>query len=180
MMDAVARDEAREQWAMSIRDSDYIGWVAYVDGQPIFEAVRRPVGAYQLAATAPDAPIHRAEDRRTMQWRDLPHERVERVELYWARGQLSQPAFRIDRAPDCHTMRFLQMKRGGISVPTQAGERPTRHGLVAYVIGYWDPARPLAELWEIGDREVRKLGAVKDPWAPKPEGFGLNRRAFGL
>lgn len=178
-------DTIRDAWADGLTEAGYEGWVAFVDEVPIFEEVRRPIGAHPLAAGAAGV-VFREGAANCMEWRDLPHEKVHRFELYLrtADGK-GRCVYRADRAEGSTSLRFLQMKLGGVTAPGGAGAKsggasPERLGTLAYRVGHWDPAVPECVLYEFFRSGWREFGRCRDPWAPRPVGFGLNRKAFGL
>jgi hypothetical protein len=162
---------------MTLAESDYEGWVAYIDGVPIFEHAPRNPALLQAAGNGHQPNI---ADRATLPWREVPTARVDRLELYYARGHVqSQPAIRLQRPPGADHIRFIQLKMGGIAFGPGL-RRPVRLGLMGYRVGYWDPRAQRCEMWEIGrDGKVEKLRDVKDPCAPKPVGHGYAREVLG-
>jgi hypothetical protein len=176
--------DAMEVWAASLRDSDYEGWVAYVDGSPIFEAA--PFEP-RLAQPVIGAHVHpyRPAGRNVIEWRDLPHERVHRVELYFCRQRYQQPVIRMDRQPGNVQLRFIQLKLGGLVLESGVGRDitgggPRRLGIRGYRIGYWNPATNECELFEITPRERLHLGKRRHPCELPPRGFGLAPHVVGL
>lgn len=197
-------EKALDVYAYSLANSDYIGWVAYVDGSPIHEHVpfaqglrKGGVGLAQLTPDAKGLPA-RPENRNTMEWRDLPHERVHRVELYWARENVPpshQPVIRLDR-PQGADVRFIQFKRAalltsaGFAAKRDAADlKDLRSGqeripLISWTIGVWDKRASEAVLLEVfPDRTegyVEVHGPVPHPCWPRPVGFGLAPHTVGL
>lgn len=171
----------------TIRDSGYQGWVVYVDGSPIFEAVPHQPRLLQPARGSIVLPPRRP-DRNTMEWKNLPHDRVHRLELYFARHRLtSQPAIRIDRQPGNPDMRFLQSKLGGVAIGAGAGNSrdrldvgQQRLGVVGYRVGFWNPAANECRLFELTRDTTRDLGSVLHPCWPAPLGFGIAPWVVGL
>lgn len=112
--------------ADSIAASDYEGWVAYLgDGTPIYEEVRHSAKRGSLIRDGIELAA-RPADRQTMEWRDLPMDRIWRVELYFARGRWGktgrdQPVCQIDRVPDDPDFRFIQFKRASKAVVSSKG-----------------------------------------------------------
>lgn len=164
-----------------ISETDYEGWVAWVDGNPIFEHVEYNPKLLPLFDDA-NALEYRGKSRNTLDWKDLPHDRITRVELYFARERYAnQPVWRADREPGLN-MRFIQMKMGSIVVATDmvnqiVGQKRT--GAVGYKIGFWVPDRKECQLWEITRTDLKHLGNVSNPCAPAPNGFGLSPSVVG-
>jgi hypothetical protein len=196
-----------EALAKELAASDYVGWCVHVlDGAsnvvPIFEHVsfadslsKGGAGLAQPIAGAFLLP-HRREDRQTMKFENVPHTRAQRLELYFARHKLEQPAVKIDREPGAD-VRFFQMKMGGVVVQSGAGGRTgdgpgqQRLGVAGYRVGYWDRRHNKAEMVEVkANGEKRLIGPVKHPCLPRIElpggelspdgGFGLNPTILGL
>lgn len=178
MLDTMGLADAH---AEHIAASDYEGWVAYVEGSPLYQAVDRPKKAPPIIESM-DQGIYRPEGPRTLSWKELPHAKVHRVEI-WMREESQGPLrFRLDRSPDNPHMRFILMNVGAV-VADQAGGTGQRRlpPLRRYRVGYWDPRRPLAQLWIVQrGAQIEKYGACTDPFAPRPKGWGLNRTALGL
>lgn len=174
-----------EVWAASLRDSDYEGWVAYVDSSPIFEAAPHDPRLAQAIHGARTLP-HRRVARNTLDWKDLPHERVHRLEVYFCRQSFPrQPVVRIDRMPG-QVLRWIQLKMGGLVLNAGAGIREPfgagvqRLGIVGYRIGWWNPAARECRLLEVTPRGVKDLGTRQHPCEPAPRGFGLAPHVVGL
>lgn len=161
-----------------------------MDGAPIFERVDHNAALVQVAPGGIDLPV-RQEARNVKEWKDLPHDKVERVELYFLRehGYADRACIRIDRQPGADAMRFIQFKRDGITVEAgvtprdmfspAAGQRRT--GTFAYVIGFWDPRNKECQLHEFNVRDgYVNHGSVMHPCWPKPIGFGLNPSVLGI
>ena len=168
--------------AHSIVESDYEGWVAWVDGHPIFEAVPWNARLLPLVAGARELPT-RFGGRQTMEWKRVPAEQLTRFELYFARAVYpNQPVIRFDREPG-GDVRFIQMKMTGALVTT-----PARLGLIGYRVGYWQRGRRhpkgglgFCAMWEVyRDGRIIELEPVRDPFAPKPEGHGYAPAVLGL
>jgi hypothetical protein len=177
--------------AESLAASGYEGWVAYVDGSPIFEARPANVSLAQLIPGAVDQV--RAAARDTVEWRDLPQERVQAVELYAFHGHWGeQPILRIDREPGFPQMRFIQMKLRGLIVPTHGARGLERTGIAGYRIGYYNPPRAEYDLLELTPQyrsQMDPAGGFRPPGAPplkghpcwpRPHGFGLAPHTVGL
>ena len=154
-----------------IAASDYEGWVAWIDGSPIFEAVPWNPKLLQLAPGMTEQAV-RFDDRQTMDWKNVPGEKVERFELYFCRQHWQgQPVLQMDRQPGHHAVRFVQLKLGGIAVG--ANLEQSRLGLIGYRVGYWDPIRNVCEMYEyLRNGQMTKLPIVGDPCAPRPHGHG--------
>jgi hypothetical protein len=158
----------------SIAESDYEGWVAWIGDTPIFEHVEYNPKLLSLISDIPHL-MFRGKNRNTMEWKQLPHDRLTRVELYFAKDKYpDQPAWRCDRDPELE-MRFIQMKLGSVVIATDtiAGGGQHRTGVVGYRMGFWIPGRKECQMWEVTRTELTYMGEVKDPCAPRPEGFGL-------
>lgn len=155
----------------SIAASDYEGWVAWVDGSPIFERVPWNPNLLQIVTGASEQAV-RFEDRNTTEWRDVPNQKIERFELYFDRAHWqNQPVIRMDREPGHHAVRFIQLKLGGLAVGGNLLQR--RLGLIGYRIGYWDPLRNVCEMYEyLRNGKMTKLPIVGDPCLPRPHGHG--------
>jgi hypothetical protein len=191
-----------ESYATSLAYSDYEGWVAYTAEGPIFERVpfsqASAKGGYGLAQPIPGAvlPTTREADRNTVEWRDLPHDKILRVELYWARHRVEpsrQPVVRLDR-PVGMNVRFFQFKTGGVLIQGgQSSGVPVSHnvfkdlsrgqertGIIAWTVGYWDKDNGEAKLVEVTKTEIIQRGPVCHPCWPTPYGFGLSPQAVGI
>lgn len=173
------------QYQTTIAASDYIGWVVYVDGTPIFEKVVHPAGRASVIAGGLELPT-RHGDRKTMEWKKLPHSRIQGVELYFARHRFErQPAVMLLREPGHELVRFIQMKQGAIQAQAIGGEKGgfsgiQRTGLFGYRIGYWDPKRQLCEIWTITMKETTKTSIVtRHPALPIPLGLGIDPGIMG-
>lgn len=163
----------------SLAASDFEGWVAWIDGTPLFERVPHNPTLLGLVAGARETATRRA-DRATLEWRDVPADRVDRFELYFGREHWpDQPVIRIDREPGHHALRFVQMKMGGLVVGADVEQG--RLGLVGYRVGYWDPLRRVCEMYEYrrNGTSRRTIVATTDPFAPRPAGLGLARETVG-
>lgn len=164
----------------TLAESDYEGWVAWVDDVPIFEHVEYNPKLLPLVSDAKMVE-YRGKANNTLEWKDLPHNKLTRVELYFAREKYpNQPVWRADREPGLE-MRFIQMKMGSVVLATDALQTRgvQRTGVVGYKIGIWVPQRQECQMWEITRSEMNFMGKVKDPCAPRPEGFGLSPHVIG-
>lgn len=180
----------------AIAASSYEGWVAWVDGIPIFEEV---VESPRLAPLSNGhARERRPADRNVMDWSDLPHEKLRCVELYFDRALIrAQPRIRIDREAGAD-LRFIQFKRGSLSLPSVSGVPgglsadelaragyplgQTRSGVVGYCLGYWDRRRGFTELICVKRGEPHNFRPPPrgHPCWPRPYGFGFAPAAVGL
>lgn len=194
------------------RDSTYEGWVAWVGGQavcapdgtllgydgttPLFEAVpHNPLMAQVAGGLQDRAP--QGGDRQSVDWKDVPQERVVMLELYAFREErrggggrfdCGQPVISILKQPG-RDLRWIQFKRGGVLVPTTVGpdSEPIgqqRTGITAWVMGYWDRSVGHAEMWEVPrvgawPPKLELQGANHPCW-PRPWGFGLSPHVLGL
>jgi len=159
----------------NIAESDYEGWVAWVNDDPIFEHVEYNPRLLPIMPGSVSLE-YRGKSNNTIAWKDLPHNKLTRVELYFAREKFqNQPVWRADREPGLD-MLFIQMKLGSITLSTNKLETrgQQRTGLIGYRIGFWVPGRRECQMWEITRSNIKYMGNVKDPCAPKPIGFGLN------
>lgn len=174
----------------SIAESGYVGWVATLtDGSVLFEAVPRATSAMPGAVTK----SRRPEDRNVIDWRDVPHERISRLEVYGFHDHYSeQPLIRLDREPGATDIRYCVLTMAGLAVST-AGRKGVRHiGVSGWRVGWFNPARGEYDIWEIrksGRRRLAPDGTVLrpdgpplkgHPCAPRPAGFGIAPHAFGL
>lgn len=177
----------------SIAESGYIGWVVYVDGSPIFQAVPVNVALKQLHADA-YYPERRPADRNTVDWKDLPHARIDRLELYGFHDDYTdQPLFRMDREPGAD-VRYCCMAMAGIAVGTDPYllEGQVRTGIAGWKLGWFNVARLEYDLWEVtrqGRNRLSPAGGYLPHEGPplaghpcwqRPYGFGLAPFVFGL
>lgn len=164
-----------ENISTNLAESSYEGWVAWVDGNPIFEHIEDAPGMLTAIVAMP----RRVEDRNTTSWKKLDTRRIERFELYFARAYVpDQPMIRIDREPGYPHLRFIQMKLGGIV--WGAGVRPGRLGINGYRVGYWDDRRMECRIWEaLRDGSLTELNKVKNPLLPRPLGHGYSPDVLG-
>lgn len=194
-----------DAYAVALRSSDYVGWVAYVDGHAIFEAVPNGVRLATPMAGGLTLP-HRPSDRHTKDWKDVPRHRLDRLEVYWLRDAFppdEQPIVQIDRPPD-RRIRFIQFKQGGVLVPGGAATHRRRHeleeelsraagqrrtGILSWTVGYFDREKQKSELWKLVPAnpnhaaQVFHAGPVRHPCWPRPgdgEPFNERRHGFGL
>ncbi len=181
--------------------SSYEGWVAWVDGIPIFEKFDTAPRRIKLIPGATDGD-QRAAARNCMEWPDLPHDKVQRVELYFDRAQrhLEQPRLSLMKEPGAD-LRFFQMKMSGVVVQTYGFKNKVpeaklssnelhregypmgqhRLGIIGYRIGYWNRRAEFAEMWEVVRGQIRtRLPPVAHPCWPAPHGYGLAPRVVGL
>lgn len=194
------------------RDSSYEGWVAWVDGHAVMGPDERILGydkctalfeeikhQPELTALVRDSKVRtpRASSRQTIEWKNLPHDRVVMLELYAFRDTyrhggafgVGQPVVSMLRPYD-HDVRWIQFKRGGVIVPSvshrdqeRGGQRRT--GISAWVIGYWNRTIGQAEVWEVpaaGGKWPPKLEfqGINHPCWPRPFGFGYAPHVLGL
>lgn len=162
----------------SIAESDYEGWVAWVEGSPIFEAEPFNVKLAPLFDEKLGRPA-RKETHQTLDWKKVPNEKIERLDLYFARKVYkNQPVIRIDKEPGHNWVRFVQMKLGSMIFGPTEGAR--RLGISGYRIGYWDTRRNICEIFEYHrDGTTKQLPPVANPFLPKPQGFGYSRSVIG-
>ncbi len=169
----------------ALKASSYEGWVAWVDNSPIFEEVRSLPKLAQVMAGG-SQPSYRRGSHNTMDWTQLPFERVQMVQLYFDRALgRKQPVIEMAREPNAD-VRFFQFKRGGVVVNAgmnaPAGHGQHRTGVQSYVMGYYDRARKFAQMWEVrrGVLQQKEHPIVGHPCWPRPHGYGLNPRVMGL
>ena len=189
----------------SIAASGYEGWVAWTDGTPVinpgsvligydnstplFEAV--PHNPYRLGIaldTGKEREV-RATGRQTMDWKDLPHARVNTLELYGFRSAFAQPVITIMRQLD-RELRWIQYKRGAVVVQTliravdEVVTGQERTGITGWVVGYWDMTAGHAKLWEFNSDgskgPILEFEGSNHPCWSKPLGFGLAPMVLGL
>jgi hypothetical protein len=152
--------------------------VAWVYDEPIFEHVEFNPNLLPLLSGA-QMLEYRAKSHNTLEWRDLPHDRLTRVELYFARERFpDQPAWRADRELGLD-MRFIQMKMGSIVIDSTGMDGQKRTGIIGYRMGFWIPSRKECQMWEFTRNGYEYMGNVKDPCAPRPEGFGFAPHVIG-
>jgi len=181
----IIMDDASGSWIPSLAESDYEGWVAWVDSVPIFEFTRRVYGQFQVAPGLRQ-PSYNQPGRTCMEWKDLPKDRVQRVELFFCRerrpnGQhYKQPVAIMPRPLGRADIRFLQMKMGAVVVGMSGSRGQERTGVNGYRLGYWDPKAGTCQLHEWTRVKHTYLGERGHPCWPKPLGFGLNPGTVGL
>jgi hypothetical protein len=192
-----------EAHADLLKQSDYIGWVVYVDGTPIHEHVPYFQSAdsaggsmYAQGLNSELLLPNRELGRNCLDWKMLPHHKIQRLELYFGREWSPphrQPVIRLDRAgPD---LRFIQYKKGSILInagvskePHSLGEGQMRTGCTHYVIGYWDPIPNITEIITVGRAADPLKGTIPitreavrgHPCWPRPQGFGLGPQIVQL
>lgn len=189
----------------SIRESDYEGWVAWVDGEPayvgdklvgfknatpLFESIPHNPRLIQVASGLPDrAP--RLPTRQVIDWKQLPHERVVMLELYAFRDVYSrQPVIQIQRQPG-RDLRWIQYKKSGLIA--HAGHRDRRReieggqartGITMWMIGYWDRTVGQCQIFGVpargGEWDRLEFDGSNHPCWPRPLGFGLSPVVLGL
>ncbi len=186
-----------ETYRLELAPSDYIGWVAYVDGVPIYEHVPNlqasTKGGGEMAQPVAGALLmpYRKIERNCMDWKQVPYDRVQRLEIYFGREWISprnQPPIRLDRGNPA--LRFIQFKRGAIIVQAGAGAGfdgggQMRSGVLSYIGGYWDPLHGRSELWEVGrtptpNGQMLHQMTEGHPCWPRPDGFGLGPHTVRL
>lgn len=188
----------------SLAESDYTGWVAWIDGSPIIDPrdgrllgwdgctpilESRPPNPYliQLEGGGGEGPV-RHDSRHVMDWRHLPHERVVTLEMYGFRATYpGQPVVSIVAQPD-RRLRWIQYRRRSILVRAGVGGSPegspSRTGVTSWVMGYWDTTVGQAQMWDV-PANGGKIGRLEfsgsnHPCWPRPLGFGLNPVVLGL
>ncbi len=182
-------------FAASVAASDYEGWLVYLDdGTPIFEAVRRDPKLISVVKGGVDT-VERPVGRNCLEWKDLPHSRIARVEVYYRRGLADQPCFRVDRHPGQHAIRFLVTRKGGMVAYAGAQADPRdkqrtegqhRLGFTGYQFVIWNPTTRdpdhMCQRYDIDrTKGVSRRPEVRlHPCAPKPFGFGYAPELFGL
>lgn len=188
---------------------NYVGWVAYVGGQPatmpdghgghmtawqggtpIFEAVRKDPSLDSVLPGARDQ-ARRQAGRRTLEWEDLPQDRVVRLELYFARDVWDQPCARLDRAEGFagdSRWRWIQYKHRSKVVPAHREsilDGPTRTGIQKWTVGC---VRPMADGWgavrvefdpSTGEQRQEEIRA-HPCWPTTAGGWGLAPHVLGL
>ena len=179
--------------SLSIAQSGYVGWVAWIDGSPVFQEV--PVN-FALANTSLGGTTiaSRSRDRRTVDWKDLDQTKIERLEVYGFHDHYTdQPLMRIDRQPGATELRFACLTMQGLAFgPGIVGQERT--GLAGWKIGWYNPALKEYDLWEIKRESRQRLNPSGSPpylhangnackghpcW-PRPYGFGIAPYVFGL
>lgn len=182
-----------ETASQSIAESLYVGWVVWIDGNPVFQEV--PVN-FKLHQTVYGglAVKNRRADRNTVDWRDLPHAKINRLEVYGFHEHYThQPLIRIDREPGAVDLRYACMTMQGLAFgPGIVGQ--ARTGIAGWKVGWFNPARKEYDLWEIRRDHRKRLNPAGSPqylpensnsckghpcW-PRPYGFGIAPYVFGL
>lgn len=177
----------------SIAESGYVGWVAWVDGVPVFQQVPRNLKLPPLVYGALDiAP--RAGDRQTVEWKTLDKSKIERLEIYGFHDHYTeQPLFRMDREPGAVGVRYCCMTMQGLAFgPGILGQ--ARTGIAGWKIGWYNPQTKEYDLWEVKRDSRQRLNPSRSPqylpnngnackghpcW-PHPYGFGIAPDVFGL
>jgi hypothetical protein len=163
---------------MNIADSGYIGWVVWVDGVPIFQSVPHNSKLAQPMSGAYLQQV-RASDRNTMDWSDLPHDRIHRLELYGFHDIYDQPVFRMDKPLDAlSVVRYCCLTMGSVSVGSVEGQRRT--GIFGWKVGWFNTKRQECGIWEVSRNGKRQLDCNGNPCLPYPEGLGISPTVFGL
>lgn len=195
-----------------IAESDYEGWVGWVDGAPvlnpstnglvawdgctpIFEEVPHQPTLFPLAHGLEDRARNvNFGDRKTLDWKQLPHERVMILELYAFRNTYgNQPLVTLYRNVN-RDVRWIQFKRGSIVVPgglvtkerneDKFGTSQRRTGINSWCVGYWDRTVGQCEMIEFfaagGEPQRWSHDGANHPCWPKPMGFGLSPVVLGL
>lgn len=187
-MTRLAADTSR-----SIAESGYVGWVVWIDGNPVFQEIPVNFKLVQSVRGALTIPTRR-ESRNTVDWRDLDHTKIDRLEIYgFYEHYTEQPLFRMDRAPGATELRYACMTMQGIAFgPGIVGQ--ARTGIAGWKAGWYNPARREFDLWEITRDHRAKLNPHGNPtylpqnaaackghpcW-PRPHGFGIAPFVFGL
>lgn len=201
-MEGSAATFATERYTAALRESSYEGWVAYVNGEPIFERVSvHPLDIPENVIGGTRPPVR--DGRQFAEWDELQTEafrrrvgQVHRVEVYFGRqvARMSQPAIWYACNPG-DRVRFIQFKRrarlanaGGLDSPH------ARTGVLSYSLGYWDRATNECRLFECDPQHpavvfcpLCRLGAhecaclpIRNPCWPRPQGFGLSPHVLGL
>jgi hypothetical protein len=188
-----------DSYAAQLRDARYIGWVAYVDGVPIYENVpyfqASEKGGPDMVQPMSGSLLlpNRQISRNCLQWEMLPHEKIQRLELWFGWDHTpphKQPVIRLDRmGPE---LRFIQYKRGAIVVDAgyaveSFGGGQSRTGVQSYVMGYWDPVPNITEIIEVkaqrpftGESPITRQAVRGHPCWPRPHGFGLGPQVVQL
>jgi hypothetical protein len=177
---------------VNIGTTGYIGWVVWVDNVPIFQSVPTNFGLKQPALGA-YYPNTRHADRNTLDWKDLPHDRVQRLELYGFHDFYThQPLFRMDKPADAlDVVRYACMTMGGVAFGGHLSG-PARTGIAGWKLGWLNTRLMEYDIWKI-TREGRfridnngehlpEGGAPHKghPCWPRPHGFGIGPHVFGL
>lgn len=175
----------------AVAGTDYEGWLAWVEGQPIFEAV--PLHAQPVVSGGAD--VYRAESRRVMDWTKLPHMKIERLALFFLR-----PLYRAEQQPIWSVwrelesdVRLIQFKRRSLVLPANSDQSPGRTRVMRYTMGTWCPSatpHPECRLWDIQANPPKgaaimqeREGPRRHPCWPLPgrgEAFDPLRHGFGL
>lgn len=200
-----------ETWTDSLAYSDYIGWVVYDQaGAPIFEYVpwgsdhgvvgtTRADNGRGYAQPIPDAMVlpFRARGRNCLDWKDLPHGKLQRVEIYFGREHIppsGQPAVSLDARPGSD-VRFFQRKQQAILVHAAGHivEKSGQHrtGIIFYRVGFFNVTKGVGQMFEVhtqpfeiqGElRAVFQYPAVRNPTWPHPgkEAFNVQKHGYGI
>jgi hypothetical protein len=192
----------------SIASSGYEGWVVWLDGTPvrnpggvllgydnsipIFEAVPHNPHLLNIAEGTGQEQEVRAISRQTMDWEDVPHDRINTLEYYGFRGAWDQPVCTITKIPD-HRVRWIQFKCAAMIVQTvilddsrgdETGHGQQRTGVTAVVLGYWDQTVGEAKMLEFkrnGSKgDIIEFSGRNHPCWPKPLGFAIGPHVLGL
>jgi hypothetical protein len=137
------------------------------------------------AGRRPEEEATRAKDFQTMDWRDICNapdlmRRIQILAVFGFYGLYDhQPLAVVQRnSPGAW---FLNYKARGLQVSHGDGPGQQRTGVLWYRIGFWE--RELTKpMWSIVEVTPEKRGTVTRPgrpWAPDPEGLGLNPALCG-
>ena len=190
----------------TIKESDYEGWVAWIDGSPVINPSTQGIMGYEnctpLFENVPHNPKLasiitgvedrevRTSDRQTIDWKNLPHGRVKVLELYAFRDIYpNQPLIQIAAQPN-HDILWIQYKRGGLLIQTANNPHAitntgqSRTGVSSWVMGYWDRTVGQAQIWDYpargGKIQKKEFSGRNHPCWPTPLGFGLSPHVLGL
>lgn len=170
----------------ALSQSSYEGWVAWLeDGSPVFEQVSWDPSLARLIDGGRSLP-YRGPAPNCLEWKDVPQQKVSRLELYFFRGEpywspYRQPIVLIQRSTP-YPFQWIQMKMAGLQVQVGGnGDGQRRTGIQGYKVGYFDPRRVETHLIEVRSAG-RKHHVLRGyhPCAPRPRGWGLAPAVLGL
>lgn len=167
-----------------LRAAGYQGWtVTLLDGSRLYEAKPWRPGRYQVVG----GETFRLPDRSTVEWLDVPQLRIRSLECYFDGKEVG-----LVRQEGADDMRFIQYKRGAITVEAGAGDTrdmaghhpaPMRTGPQSYYIGCFSPSGQWARLFELRrglPDPLERMPMVAHPCWPLPHGWGLAPVVIGL
>lgn len=180
-----------EQFAR-LAGATYEGWVAWLDQgaatwTPIFEARADNPRLIQVAKDLlrPEEEGARARGRDSMEWREICDNpdlmaRVQLLAVFGFYGRYDhQPLAVIQR--DSPAAWFINYKARGLQVHHGHGPGQQRTGVMWYRLGFWQNGGGPPS-WSIVEVTPEKRGTITRPgrpWAPAPEGLGLDPALCG-